>query len=128
MKTLKNITIAIFAIFTLTACGGESPESVAEKYCKAAISADINTAKKYATADQAEELAEIFSNNEAREFILNVYRDAKLKLASSNIAEDGESAEVIFDTEMVDDGEKENVKLKVSLIKEGSSWKVKTFR
>lgn len=111
-----------------SACGGGTPESVAEKYCKAIMCADVKTAVKYATASESEDINEILSDAETREFVLKAYDGAKLKLAASEIAEDNESAEVVFDVETAPDSEKENLQMRVSLVKEGGSWKVNRLR
>lgn len=130
MKTFKSLSTILVATAMLVACGGESesPESVAEKYCKAVMSADIKTAVKYSTEDQAEEITEILSDKDIKEFVLNAYRGAKLTLVSVEAIEDGAVTEVVFDVETAPDSEKGDVTMRVTLVKEGRSWKVDEFR
>lgn len=128
MKQLKSVLLVFCIVFMLSACGGSSPESIAEKYCKAAISADLEVAVKYATVDQAEELKEILSDDDTKQFILKTYKDAQVKLASSSVAEDGMSAKVVFDVKTAEGVDKDVVNIKVDLVKEGGDWKVDSFR
>ena len=121
MKTLKIAILALFATFMLAACGGGSPESVAENMYKAYFNGDFEKAAKYATAESATMLKQMaaMSGDEMGSF-KEMMKGAKVKAVGSEI--DKEDGTAIVDLELTSpDGEVDNITC--HLVKEDGSWK-----
>lgn len=130
MKTLRGIVVALLAAVMLVACGGGSPESVAESYVKAYIDVDFKKAAKFATKEHADDIlkgAEMFDSKELKDVIKerkNELKGIKYKITEVDIDEEYEEATVRFEFTLngeVEDG-------RVELVKEDGKWKVEYER
>lgn len=121
MTTLRNITIALCAVFMLASCGGGTPESVAENFQKALMSGDYKEAAKYATEKTApllDQLASMTSEEMIKE-MKEQSKGAKFNVIAKEINED----EATITLEMVTaDGDTNTTDY--DLVKENGSWKV----
>ncbi|MDR0660912.1 MAG: DUF4878 domain-containing protein [Prevotellaceae bacterium] len=128
MKILRNLAIAVFTTLMSTACGGGTPESVAESYVEAFLNADYKKAAKLATKEYAAEILEEVKDVPAeviKQVIKQVveerkaeYKGIKYKIIDTDIGKKG--ATVRFEFTL--NGETDTGR--VDLVKEGGSWKV----
>ena len=121
MKTFKNIAIALCATLMLAACGGGSPEAVAEKFQKAMVSGDFDKAASYATkasAPMLKTMGSMLTGTMLDEFKEQV-KGAKIRVVSSEI--DGDTATVTMEVTNADGETEEET---CNLVKEDGEWKV----
>ncbi len=121
MKTLRNVVVALCAVFMLSACGGGTPESVAESFQKAIMNADFKGAAKYATKSTAPMLEQVtgMMTKEQLQEMKKETDGTKVQVKSADIQED--KATVVL--ELIDaSGDIDEITH--YLIKEDGSWKV----
>jgi ABC-type glycerol-3-phosphate transport system substrate-binding protein len=121
MKTLRNLVIALCAVCMFAACGGSTPEAVAENFQQAMMDGDFKEAAKYATKSTApmlEQAASMLSEEQLKK-MKEETKGVKISVKSSEVKEN--EAAVTLET-VAADGEADEMVLQ--LIKEDGSWKV----
>lgn len=122
MRLIRNLTVVIFAAIMLAACGGGSPESVAESYVKAALTIDFKAAAKYSSKEHAADILEAmdYMEEEAEELAEAKEGFVGITYKITEVDVEGDEATVKF--EFAKGDETSNGRLE--LIKEDGSWKV----
>lgn len=121
MKTLKNIAIAACAVFMLAACGGNSPEAIAQNFQKALMTGDFQEAAKYVTkttAPMLEQMAIMVSEERLKE-MQEEFKGVKLSVVGKEVNED--EATITLEITSADGDTDTNT---YDLVKEDGSWKV----
>ena len=128
MKTIKMVVLALCATFMLAACGGETPESVAESYVKSYIAIDYKKAAKLATKEYGDEIldgAKEIPEETLKELIAERKEELKdIKYEIVNVEVDEEEAVISFEFTLNGDTEDG----RVNLVKENGKWKVESER
>jgi len=129
MKKILVALIASLALF-LAACGGSTPEAVAEDYIKALFKFDYGAMKKLATEknkaglEESEKSMQELKDKDKKQMDEKKELYANMTVTGSeqaNISEDGNSAVVKV---LAVDKEKKTSNFKVNLVKEKDTWKV----
>jgi|GEM_PF-5455571 len=129
MKKITLMLIASIAMF-LAACGGSTPEAVAEDYIKALFKFDYGAMKKLATEknkaglEESEKSMQELKDKDQKQMDEKKELYANMTVTGSeqaNISEDGNSAVVKV---ISVDKDKKTSNFKVNLVKEKDTWKV----
>jgi len=129
MKKIIVVLIASLALF-LAACGGSTPEAVAEDYVKALFKFDYGAMKKLSTEKNKAELEKSEKEMQGLKEKDKKQMDEKKELYAAmtvtgseqaKISEDGNSANVKV---ISVNKEKKESAFKVGLVKEKDAWKV----
>ena len=122
MKTLRNVSLTLFTILLLAACGGgaSSPESVVEKYLEAAKVVDLEAAKKCLAKSLAQEFDDITKLMSEEEIEELKAENANLKVANIRSEIDGDNATVYFDEAHGDHSHTRQI----PMVKEDGEWKM----
>ena len=124
MKTLKIFVLALCATFMLAACGGGSPEAVAENYVDAALSLDFEKAAKCSSKEHAADILEGIDDYTEEEL------EEEVKQAKKNFegitykitAVEADETEATVKLEFTKGDKTKDGRLE--LIKEDGKWKV----
>ena len=133
MKNLQKVLMVLCIMGLMISCGGSgsgggnTPESVAEKYVETLYKGDLDALKKFMCKEEQENM----NNAKAEELEMAKYFMAAIKekgkgasgfkAIETNLSEDGNSATVKVE---VNKGEKTDTE-KVKLINEDGKWVVK---
>lgn len=121
MKTVKVAILTLFAALMLSACGGGSPEAVAQKFQSAIMEGDFEKAAQYASSSTApllKSMATMIPADQLKE-LKDEAKGTKVKVGEVEV--EGDTATVTLEMTSAD-GEVDS--MDYHLVKEDGSWKV----
>lgn len=128
-KMIKFVlhTVVVLTMLGIVGCGGDSPDSIAEKYVDCLEDADFESMRQMSTGDMIQridraerryaEVAKLLGEKEAKK-VKSTYDDLKYEIGAAGMSDD---AKIVIQIKI------NGQDTPMTLIKQGENWRIEKF-